>query len=84
MVEHGIGDGRRVRIVCVGAGFSGIAVGIQVRDKLPNADIQIYDKATDVGGVCESASESVSDPPRARKQVPRNRMRREWPALHLD
>lgn len=40
-----------MRIVGIGAGFSGIGLAIQARAKLENAELQIYEKADAVGGV---------------------------------
>lgn len=51
LVEQPIGDARPVRILGVGAGFSGIGFAIQVASKLPNSTIQIYEKADQLGGV---------------------------------
>lgn len=51
LVERPIGEPRPVRIIGVGAGFSGIGFAIQVASKLQNASIQIYEKADSVGGV---------------------------------
>lgn len=51
LVERPIGDPRPVRILGIGAGFSGVGVAIQVASKLPNATLQIYEKATSLGGV---------------------------------
>jgi cation diffusion facilitator CzcD-associated flavoprotein CzcO len=39
--------------VSIGAGFSGINLALQVRDNVPGAEVVLYDRASDAGGVCE-------------------------------
>jgi hypothetical protein len=41
---------RRVRLVCVGAGASGLQVAYKAERVLKDVDIQIYEKNKDVGG----------------------------------
>ena len=53
LFEQPIHAGRHVRIVCIGAGFSGLCAAIHLQKDLDNFDLQIYDKNEDVGGVCE-------------------------------
>jgi len=53
LYENAIGEGRHVKIICIGAGFSGICTAIQFQDNLSNYDLTIYERAEDVGGVCE-------------------------------
>lgn len=55
LVEHAIGDGRRLRVVCIGAGFSGIGAAIYLPQHVDNLDLQLYERAEDVGGVCKSS-----------------------------
>lgn len=52
LVEQPIGEGRRLRVATIGAGFSGINVAINLRETVPNVDLVVYDRADDVGGVC--------------------------------
>lgn len=51
LYEQPIHAGRHVRIVCIGAGFSGLGAAVQFQDNLENFDLQIYERADDVGGV---------------------------------
>lgn len=43
---------RRVRIVCIGSGYSGLMMAIIVKEKMgdQNVDFQIYEKNNDLGG----------------------------------
>lgn len=41
---------RRLRVVVIGAGFSGINCGIRIPQRLRNVDLTIYEKNEDVGG----------------------------------
>ncbi|KAF2801808.1 FAD/NAD(P)-binding domain-containing protein [Mytilinidion resinicola] len=44
--------GRKLRIICVGAGISGVTTAIRFRQHLgANIDLQIYEKNADIGGV---------------------------------
>lgn len=54
LVERPIDADRRVRVVCIGAGYSGIGSAIHAREHLRNVDFQIYDMSDDFGGVCRS------------------------------
>lgn len=47
--EH-VGSRRKLRVVHIGAGASGICFSKFLQDKLENVDLQIYDKNADVGG----------------------------------
>jgi NADH dehydrogenase FAD-containing subunit len=38
-----------VSIVCIGAGISGIALAIELQQKLENYDLCIYEKNPDIG-----------------------------------
>jgi cation diffusion facilitator CzcD-associated flavoprotein CzcO len=38
------------KVVVIGAGFSGLAMGIQLKKKLKCDDFVIYDRATGAGG----------------------------------
>lgn len=53
LVEHPLGEGRRLRVVGIGAGFSGINLALHLRENVRSVDVTIYDLASDVGGVCE-------------------------------
>ena len=45
-----------MKVIIIGAGFSGMCAAITLQEMCRNLDVVIYDKATDVGGVCESAA----------------------------
>ncbi|WOO84284.1 FAD-binding monooxygenase moxY [Vanrija pseudolonga] len=51
LVEKAIGEGRPVRVVAIGAGFSGIGACIYLPQHIKNLDLQVYERATDIGGV---------------------------------
>ncbi|KAF2104348.1 putative monooxygenase [Rhizodiscina lignyota] len=48
--EHPVENFRRLRIVVIGAGFSGIYCGIKLPELLRNIDLTIYDKNEGLGG----------------------------------
>ncbi|EMD35979.1 hypothetical protein CERSUDRAFT_115926 [Gelatoporia subvermispora B] len=48
--DFAIDEHRRMKIVVIGAGFSGIAAGIRFRQKMQNIDLVIYEKNAGVGG----------------------------------
>jgi cation diffusion facilitator CzcD-associated flavoprotein CzcO len=39
-----------MKVICIGAGMCGIAVGCMFPEKIPNLELVIYEKNTDVGG----------------------------------
>ena len=41
---------RKLKVIIVGAGYSGIYYGIRIPERLRNVDLQIYEKNEDVGG----------------------------------
>ncbi|KAI0053474.1 FAD/NAD-P-binding domain-containing protein [Auriscalpium vulgare] len=45
-----IDDYRPMKVVCIGAGYSGIIAGIRFAQKVSNLDLTIYEKAGGVGG----------------------------------
>lgn len=45
-----IDEYRPMRVVCIGAGFSGILAGIRFPQKVPNIDFAIYEKNPAIGG----------------------------------
>ncbi|KAK1470009.1 hypothetical protein CMEL01_01776 [Colletotrichum melonis] len=51
LLERTIDADRKVRVICVGAGFSGIGASIHLREHIRDIDFQIYEAADDVGGV---------------------------------
>jgi hypothetical protein len=50
IAERSIDEARRLRLVVIGAGISGILSCIRFRQRIPNIDICIYDKNEDIGG----------------------------------
>jgi len=48
--EHPFGEPRKLRIITLGAGASGLNVARQVEQHLKNVVLQIYEKNSDVGG----------------------------------
>ncbi|OCK74476.1 FAD/NAD(P)-binding domain-containing protein [Lepidopterella palustris CBS 459.81] len=47
-----IDDFRRMRVICIGAGMSGITVGCLFPQQIPNLQLTIYEKNSEVGGTC--------------------------------
>lgn len=47
-----LGQRRALRVVCVGAGYSGIMTAIMVHEKMrdANIDFRIYERHADIGG----------------------------------
>lgn len=41
---------RPLKVVCIGAGYSGILAGIRFPQKIKNLDLTIYEKNDDIGG----------------------------------
>ncbi|KIM80335.1 hypothetical protein PILCRDRAFT_530429 [Piloderma croceum F 1598] len=48
--NHCIDEGRHMRIVIIGAGFSGILAAIRFRQKFTNIELVLYEKNAGVGG----------------------------------
>jgi cation diffusion facilitator CzcD-associated flavoprotein CzcO len=48
--ERSVDAKRRLRVICVGAGISGILTSIRFPQRIPNLDLQIYEKNPDIGG----------------------------------
>lgn len=48
--EHPVENFRRMRVIVIGAGFSGIYCGIKIPEWLRNVDLTIYEKNEGVGG----------------------------------
>jgi heterodisulfide reductase subunit A-like polyferredoxin len=55
LLEEPVHGGRKVKVIIIGAGFSGMCAAITLQEMCKDVDVIIYDKATDVGGVCERA-----------------------------
>jgi cation diffusion facilitator CzcD-associated flavoprotein CzcO len=51
IVEERPIDGKRpLRVICVGAGISGIITAIRFPQRIPNLELQIYEKNPDITG----------------------------------
>ncbi|KAI0682006.1 FAD/NAD-P-binding domain-containing protein [Earliella scabrosa] len=48
--EFSIDEYRPMKVVVIGAGFSGITAGIRFPQKIPNLELTIYEKSAGVGG----------------------------------
>lgn len=46
-----IDTGRPIKVICIGAGMSGIICGVRFPQRIQNLDLTIYEKSHDVGGV---------------------------------
>jgi len=50
LYERAIDEKRRLKVICIGAGYSGILTAIRFPQKIPNLDLVIYEKNDDIGG----------------------------------
>jgi len=48
--ERPIDEWRPIKVICIGAGMSGITAGCMIPQKIPNLEFVIYEKNADVGG----------------------------------
>lgn len=48
--EQAIDNVRQIKVICIGAGISGILAGIRLPQKIKNLDLTIYEKNEDIGG----------------------------------
>ncbi len=48
--EKAIDDYREVKVICAGAGFSGVCAAIRFLQRIPNLKLTIYEKNEDIGG----------------------------------
>lgn len=48
--ERPIDDLRPFKVICIGAGISGILAGIRLPQKIKNLDLTIFEKNDDIGG----------------------------------
>lgn len=48
--EHDLGYARPMRVVCVGAGASGLDIAYKVNRHLKGFNLQIYEKNPEIGG----------------------------------
>ncbi|KAK2596480.1 hypothetical protein N8I77_013368 [Diaporthe amygdali] len=49
-LDNAIDEVRPIKVVCIGAGFSGILCGIRLPQRLSKLDLTIYEKNADFGG----------------------------------
>ena len=56
--EHPLDDVRKLRVVVVGAGISGITSAVLLPAKVPNLDLVIYERESDI--VCRSSSTMIN------------------------
>jgi cation diffusion facilitator CzcD-associated flavoprotein CzcO len=45
-----IDAGRPLKVICLGAGYSGILTAIRLPQHIPNLELVIYEKNDDIGG----------------------------------
>jgi cation diffusion facilitator CzcD-associated flavoprotein CzcO len=50
-LEAPVDHARPIKVICIGAGMSGILCGIRFTQRIPNLDLTIYEKNDEVGGV---------------------------------
>jgi hypothetical protein len=48
--QRAVDDYRPIKVICIGAGMSGITAGCMLPQKIPNLELVIYEKNDDVGG----------------------------------
>ena len=48
--ESNSGQRRPIRVICAGAGASGICLSKYVKDQAKNVDLVVYEKNEDIGG----------------------------------
>ncbi|KAH6988311.1 hypothetical protein BKA56DRAFT_477752 [Ilyonectria sp. MPI-CAGE-AT-0026] len=50
--DHEIDEPRPIKVICIGAGISGILNGIRLPHHIKNLELVIYEKNHDLGGTC--------------------------------
>jgi len=50
LYERPIDANRKIKVVCLGAGYSGILTAIRFPQHIPNLELIIYEKNADIGG----------------------------------
>ncbi|KAI0311859.1 FAD/NAD-P-binding domain-containing protein [Amylostereum chailletii] len=48
--DFSVDDWRPMKVICIGAGYSGITSAIRFRQRVPNLELKIYEKAEGIGG----------------------------------
>lgn len=50
LLDHCIDDYRRMTVIVIGAGMSGMLATIRLPQRIPNLDLTVYEKNEEVGG----------------------------------
>lgn len=50
LLDVPVDAGRPLKVVCIGAGYSGILTAIRFPQRIPNLELVIYEKNADIGG----------------------------------
>lgn len=50
LYDRPIDEDRRLKVICIGAGYSGILTAIRFPQRIENLDLVIYEKNDDIGG----------------------------------
>lgn len=50
LYRHCIDDHRPVKVICIGAGFSGVLAAIRFPQRIPNLTFIMYEKNEELGG----------------------------------
>lgn len=50
LYDRPIDANRKIKVVCLGAGYSGILSAIRFPQRIPNLELVIYEKNADIGG----------------------------------
>ncbi|QKX62741.1 uncharacterized protein TRUGW13939_09903, partial [Talaromyces rugulosus] len=50
MNNHSTDEVRPIKVICIGAGISGIISAIRLPEKIPNLELRLYEKSEDIGG----------------------------------
>lgn len=67
--DHPIDDVRRLRVVVVGAGVSGITAAVLLPAKVPKVDLVIYERNSDVVSAFESPSSNQKSDRLSKREV---------------
>lgn len=50
VAEQPVGTGFPLKVICIGAGYSGILTAIRLPQRLEQLELVIYEKNADIGG----------------------------------
>ncbi|KAJ5542821.1 hypothetical protein N7535_005245 [Penicillium sp. DV-2018c] len=62
MEDRSIDESRRMRVVIIGAGISGILACIRFKQRIPNIDLRLYDKNADIGDIPAHTYQATFEP----------------------